>query len=67
MNFIGIIIGIIYLFIYFFWGMVDQRKALNLISSQDHCQKPSPLRISDTPRAGFEPALNLSLGLVEWS
>ena len=28
---------------------------------------PSPPRISDTPQAGFEPAQNLSSGLVEWS
>ena len=39
-----------------FCGMVDQRKAFSLISS----------RISDTPRAGFEPAQNLSSGSVEW-
>ena len=50
-----------------FCGMVDQRKALSLISSRDHCQRSSPLRISDTPRAGFEPAQNLSSGLVEWN
>ena len=51
----------------FFCGMVDQRKAFSLISSRDHCQRSSPSRISDTPRAGFEPAQNLSSGLVEWS
>ena len=50
-----------------FRGMVDQRKAFSLISSRDHCQRSSPSQISDTPRAGFEPAKNLSLGLVEWS
>ena len=48
-----------------FCGMVDRRKALSLISSRDHCQRSSPSRISDTPRAGFEPAQNLSSGLVE--
>ena len=48
-------------------GMVDRRKAFNLISSRDHCQRFSPSRISDTPRAVFEPAQNLSSGLVEWS
>ena len=42
-----------------FCGMVDRRK--------DHCQRSSPSRISDTPWAGFEPAQNLSSGLVEWS
>ena len=50
-----------------FCGMVDRRKAFGLISSRDHCQRSSPSRISDTPRAGFEPAQNLSSGLVEWS
>ena len=50
-----------------FCAMVDQWKAFSLISSWDHCQRSSPSRISDTPRAGFEPAQNLSSGLVEWS
>ena len=50
-----------------FYGMVDRRKAFSLISSRDHCQRSSPSRISDTPRAGFEPAQNLSSGLAEWS
>ena len=50
-----------------FSGMVDQRKAFSLISSWDHCQRSSPSRISDKLRAGFEPAQNLSSGLVEWS
>ena len=48
-------------------GMVDRRKVFTLISSRDHCQRSSPSRISDTPRAGFETAQNLSSGLVEWS
>ena len=47
--------------------MVDQRKAFSLISSRDHCQRSSPSWISDTPRAGFEPAQNLSSSLVERS
>ena len=42
-------------------------KALSLISSRDHCQRSSPSRIYDTPRAGFEPAQNLSSDFVEWS
>ena len=42
-----------------FCGMVDRRKAFSLISSRDHCQRSSP------SRAGFEPAQNLSSGLVE--
>ena len=50
-----------------FCGMVDWRKAFSLISSRDHRQRSSPLRIFDTSKAGFEPAQNLSLGLVEWS
>ena len=50
-----------------FCGMIDRRKAFSLISSRDHCQRSSPSRISDTPRAGFESAQNLSLGFVEWS
>ena len=50
-----------------FCGMVDQRKAFSLISSRVHCQRPSPPWISDTPRAGFEPAQNLSSGFIEWS
>ena len=50
-----------------FCGMVDPPKVSNLISSRDHCQRSSPSRISDTPRAEFESAQNLSLGFVEWS
>ena len=50
-----------------FCGMVDRRKALSLISSRDHCQRSSSSRISDTPRAGFEPVQNQSSGFVEWS
>ena len=49
-----------------FWGgKVEQQKAFSLISSRDHCQRSSQSGISDTPRAGFEPAQNLSSGLVE--
>ena len=50
-----------------FCGMVDRRKVFSLISSRDHCKRSSPSRISGTPRAGFEPAQNLSSALVEWS
>ena len=50
-----------------FCGMVDQRKAFSRISSRDHCQRSSPSRISDTPRAEFEPAQNPSSGFIEWS
>ena len=34
-----------------FYCVVDRRKAFSLISSRDHCQRSSPSRISDTPRA----------------
>ena len=50
-----------------FCGMVDRRKVINLISSLGHCQRFSSSRISDTPGRGFEPAQNLSSGIVEWS
>ena len=36
-----------------FCGMVVRRKAFSLISSWDDYQRSSPLRISDTLRAGF--------------
>ena len=50
-----------------FYGMVERRKAFSLISSRDHCQRSSPSRISDTPRAGFEPADVLSQYLKQFS
>ena len=50
-----------------FCGMVDQRKIFSVISSRDQYQRSSLLRISETLQAGFEPARNLSLGLVESS
>ena len=50
-----------------FCGMVDQWKAFNLIFSWDHCQRSSPLQISDIPQTAFKPAQNLSSALVEWS
>ena len=50
-----------------FCDMVDRWKAFSLISSWDHCQRFSPSWISDTSRAGFEPAQNLNSGFVEWS
>ena len=50
-----------------FCGVVDRRKTFSLLSSRNYCQRSSPLWISDTSRAGFEPAQNLSLGLLEWS
>ena len=50
-----------------FCDMVDRGEAFSLISSNDHCQRSLPLRISDTPRAGLKPAQNLSSGFVELS
>ena len=34
------------------------------LSSRDHCQRSLSSQISDTPRAGFELAQNLSSGFV---
>ena len=50
-----------------FCGMIERRKAFSLISSRDHCQRFLPSRISNTPRTRFDPAQNLSSGLVELS
>ena len=50
--------------IYVVW-LTDERRSL--ISSRSHCQRFSPSRISDTPRAGYELAQNLSSGFDEWS
>ena len=43
-----------------FCGMVGQRISFSLISSRDHCQRSSPSRIFDAPRAGYEPVQNLT-------
>ena len=37
----------------------------SMFKFRDHCQRSSPSQISHTLRAGFEPAQNLSSGLVE--
>ena len=37
-----------------------------LFSKQDHIQRFSPSQTSDNPRAGFEPAQNLTSGFVVW-
>ena len=50
-----------------FCGMTDRRKAFSLISSQDHCQRSSTSRISDTSTVGLETAENLSSSFPEWS
>ena len=49
----------------YFCGMIDQRKALSLISSRDYCQRFSTSQISDKSRVGFEPAQNLITDLFE--
>ena len=46
-------------------GMVDRPKAFSLISNRDHCQRPSPSQISDTPQVGFESVQNLNSGSDE--
>ena len=50
-------------FLWYGWPM----KGVSLISIRDHCQRSSPSRISDTPRARFEPAQNRSSGFDKWS
>ena len=49
------------------YRMVVLWKAFSSISSRYHCQRFSPLQISDTPQAGSEPAQDLSLCFVGWS
>ena len=49
-----------------FSGMFDRQKAFSFITNQVHCQRFSPSQISDTLRAGFEPALKQSSDFVEW-
>ena len=58
--------------LWWWWWIVfvvwlTHERHFSLISSPAHCQRSSPWWISDTPRAGFEPALSLSSGFVEWS
>ena len=50
-----------------FCGMADRRKAFSLASNQDDCQRSSPSQISNMSQVGFEPAQDLSSGLVELS
>ena len=51
----------------YFCGMVDQRKAFSLISTQDHCQRFSPSQISNMPQAEFEPVQKLNSGFKFWN
>ena len=48
-----------------FCGMFDRRKAFNRIPSQGNCQRSSLSRVSDTPKAGLEPAQSLTSDFVE--
>ena len=50
-----------------FCGIADQRNTFSLIICRNHCQRSPPSQISDTVRAGFEPAQNMISSLVEWS
>ena len=45
-----------------FCGMADRRKTFRLIFSRGHYKRSLPLRISNTPQAGFEPTENVSSG-----
>ena len=47
-----------------FGGMVNQRKALVLISNQDHFNRSSRSRMSNTLLLGFKNVQNLSSGFV---
>ena len=40
-------------------------KDINLINSQNHCQRFSPSQICDTMKTGLEAVYNLSTGFVE--
>ena len=48
-----------------FCRMVDNRKKLNLISSQNHCKRFLPLPISNILEVGFEPTENLISNFAE--
>ena len=49
----------------YFCGTVDRRKTFRVISSRGHFQRSSPLSISNTLQAGFQPVQNLSSDLLE--
>ena len=51
-------------------GMNDRRRSLNDIFIRDHnghCQRLSPLQLSDLSEVGFELAQKQSSDFVEWS
>ena len=49
-----------------FCSMADWRKVFSLISSWEHCERSSPMRISNALPAGLEPVQNQSSGLIEY-
>lgn len=51
----------------YFCDMVEQWKAIGFIFRQHHYQRSSPVRISDTPREGFEPVWSVSSDFLELS
>ena len=60
-------VKVIMMMINYFCVMVDRQKTLSLISSWDHSERFSPLQISDTLRAKFDPAQNLDSDFIKWS
>ena len=49
-----------------FCGIFDRQKPFSFTSSQDHCQRSSTSRISNTPQARFELVQTLTSDLDEW-
>ena len=48
-----------------FYGVVDRQKWCSFISNRSHYQRFSPLQISDTPPARFDPVQDLSSTLAK--
>ena len=46
--------------------LTDERRLVLFPARTIYCQRSSPSCISDSPRAGIEPAQSLNSGLVEW-
>ena len=51
----------------YFSGIFGRQKAISFISSRDHCQRFSPLQISNTSWAESKSGQNLRSDFVEWS
>ena len=49
-----------------FCDVVDRQKVFGFISSRNHWRRSSTSRISNKPRAGFDPAQNRSSDFAEW-